>query len=145
LKITDLIKKYLESPDPSDPNLFYPPSNINAITEMEKHLGIKFPQDYKDFLLLSNGFDGFVGESAVSLNNISNIKTYTEGYCSEFFPDLIHIGTNGGGEMYVLNKSTPTLTYGIIPYISMPEDLIPLGETFEEFIKHLYHNDFWTV
>ncbi len=143
--MTDLIKKYLESPDQSDPNLFYPPADLKAITEIEKYLGIKFPQDYKDFLLHSNGFDGFVGESAVSLNNITNIRTYTDGYCSEFFPDLIHIGTNGGGEMYVISKATSKLTYGIIPYISMPEDLIPLGEIFEEFLKHLFYNDFWTV
>ena len=47
--------------------------------------------------------------------------------------------------MYVIDKRTNPLQFGLLPFISSDEDFIPLGDTFEEFIKHLYDNDFWTT
>jgi hypothetical protein len=55
------------------------------------------------------------------------------------------IGSDGGNEMYVLDKRREKLQFGILPYVGGEDDFIPLGETFEEFVRHLYYNDFWQI
>jgi hypothetical protein len=35
------------------------PANMNMIKEKEKILGIELPEDYKNFLLITNGFHAF--------------------------------------------------------------------------------------
>lgn len=124
-------------------NRFYRPTSEERIERVEKQLGIVFPTDYKAFLKYTNGFGGFVGESAITFNKVEAIIEQTEGYCTEFFPWAVHIGTTGGGDMYVLDKRQEKLTYGIMPCIADESDLIHLETSFDEFIKHLYYADFW--
>ena len=45
--------------------------------------------------------------------------------------------------MYVIDKRSEKLQFGLLPCIGDDNDFILLGDTFEEFIKHLYYNDFW--
>lgn len=143
----EIIQKYFSDPPSdsnyADKNVFNPPADIKNIAEVQKQLNVKFPQDYIDFLLLTNGYEGMVGESYVQFTEIEKIIEYTEGYGGEFFPWIIHIGSDGGGEMFVLDKRENPLKYGITPYIGSDEDFISLGDTFEEFIRHLYYSDFW--
>ena len=146
--VNGLINKYFsDKPTTSDYaelNIFFPPAEISAIELVEKNLGIKLPQDYVDFLLTTNGFAGMIGESYVVFEQIKKVEEYTSSYCSEFFPWAIYIGTDGGNEMYVIDKRGLSYNFGLLPYISDVNDFINLGNTFEGFIRHLYDNDFWT-
>ena len=146
--MNDLINTYLsDKPIANDyaaSNVFFPPAEISLIEMVEKSLGIKLPQDYVDFLLMTNGFDGMIGESYVVFEPIQKVEEYTASYCGEFFPWAIYIGTDGGNEMYVIDKRGTNYNFGLLPYISNDKDFINLGATFEGFIKHLYDNDFWT-
>jgi hypothetical protein len=143
----EIIAKYFSDPASEEnyvsKNEFYPSANPDKIISVEKSFAIEFPQDYKEFLSITNGFEGMIGQSYVRFNKVAEMEEYTKAYCVEFFPWLIHIGSNGGDEMFVLDKRESTLRYGIMPYIGDDEDFIPLGNTFEEFVGHLYNNDFW--
>ena len=111
--------------------------------DIELELGIELPQDFKNFLMVTNGFEGFVGENYCRFNKLEEILENTKVCCHEWFPWAIHIGSNGSSEMYVLDNRGEQLAYGILPNIGDDNDFIPLGKSFEEFIKHLYKNDFW--
>lgn len=141
----EFIQKYFSEP-PSEyagNNIFNPPTDINTISKVEKKLNIKFPNDYKDFLLTTNGYDGALGQLYVRFIKVEEILKYTEIYGGEFFPWLIYIGTDGGNEMFVLDKRCPELQFGILPFIAEDIDFIPLGMNYKEFVEHLYNNDFW--
>jgi cell wall assembly regulator SMI1 len=140
--MNELVEKYFHDQNGFQ-NLFYSPATDERIEQVEKKLGIEFPADYKAFLKLTNGFGGFVGESHIIFNPVEEIIEQTEGYCEEFFPWAVHIASDGGGSMYVLDKRPERLTYGIIPCIADDDDLIHLGASFDEFVKHLYHANYY--
>ena len=146
--VNALINKYFSDKPTANnyaqSNIFFPPAEISMIELVEKNLGIKLPQDYVDFLLTTNGFDGMIGESYVVFEQIKKVEEYTSNYCGEFFPWAIYIGTDGGNEMYVIDKRGPNYNFGLLPYISDDKDFINLGDTFEGFVRRLYDNDFWT-
>jgi cell wall assembly regulator SMI1 len=81
----DLIRKYFSNAENAD-SIFNPPATANQITELETAMNIKFPQDYKDFLLITNGFEGKVEETVTIFEPVENIIQATKDSCSEFFP-----------------------------------------------------------
>lgn len=122
---------------------FNPPIEIEEIIKVERELNIEFPQDYKEFLLITNGYEGSLGQSYVQLVKVEELAQYTEMYGGEFFPWVIYLGSDGGNEMFVLDKREDQLQFGVMPFIGNEEDFIPLGNTFEKFVRHLYYNDYW--
>jgi hypothetical protein len=145
--LKDILDRYFSDKpttgDYAESNIFFPPAEISVIESVEKKLGTKLPQDYVDFLLVTNGFDGMIGESYVVFEQIKKVEEYTSIYCGEFFPWAIYIGTDAGNEMYVIDKRGTKFNFGLLPYISDERDLINLGSSFEDFVRHLYNNDFW--
>lgn len=113
------------------------PATDKEIIDLEKRLEVNFPDDYKLFLKEVNGFEGEIGESYVRLVGVSDIEEYTTDYCADFYPDKICIGTNGGGELFVIDKRNEKAKYGFLPAIGDMEDYIELGDTFDKFISRL--------
>ncbi|PXY44617.1 SMI1/KNR4 family protein [Flavobacterium hydrophilum] len=143
----EIIQKYFSDPQSEfeyiDKNTFNQATELEAIAKVEKELNIKLPKDYRDFLLITNGYDGTLGQSHVQFIRLEEVVKYTEMYCGEFFPWTIYLGSDGGNEMFVLDKREKQLQFGVMPFIGNKEDFIALGNTFEEFAKHLYYNDYW--
>ena len=119
-------------------NKFYPPATEKQIDEVEQMLKVKLPNDYRIFLLTTNGFDGFINEFYASFSSVEEIFERTQESCHEFFPWAVFIGTNGNLEMFVMDKREFPYRYGLLPFIAAEDDFIPLGNTFEGFIKRLY-------
>jgi hypothetical protein len=147
--MSSIIEKYFsEHPKPGDyaeKNEFSRPADLDKIKKVEKNLAIKFPQDYIEFLCITNGYTGKVGESYSVFIKIEMIEEYTKSYGGDFFPWIVFIGTDGGNEMYVIDRRNENLKFGILPYIGDENDFISLGDTFEEFVGHLYSNDYWNT
>lgn len=144
--MTEIFKTYfgdlLSSNDDNEGSQFSLPTSVDTIRQVERILGLSLPQDYVDFLLITNGYHGAIGQSHCRFFPIEQVVKYTKDYGGEYFPWIVVIGTDGGNEMYVIDKRKKP-TFGILPYIGDESDFIVLGDTFEEFIRHLYHNDFW--
>ena len=120
-----LIKKYLSS---DKENVFYTPCSDDSISLLENQLEFPLPNDYKEFLKVTNGFDGCINEFYVCFESCEHIHQSTLDACNKFFPWAIYIGTNGGGEMFVIDKREKPCQYGIMPFIAAESDLILLGE-----------------
>src|SRR5438045_1814941 len=99
-QMTGFIRQYIFNPENAD-SIFNPPATEKQITEVESALGLTFPQDYKDFLLTTNGFEGEVGDTVTIFEPVENILRATKNSCAEFFPWAIFIGSNGNLEMFV--------------------------------------------
>jgi SMI1 / KNR4 family (SUKH-1) len=145
--MTDLIEKYFSDipikGDYAEKNIFFPPAAQEEIWKTENALSIKFPPDYIDFILTTNGFDGKLGKSYSRFIQLGKIIEYTRMYAGAFFPWAVYIGDDGGNEMYVFDGRQDKLRFGLLPFIGEENEFISLGKTFEEFVKHLYDQDFW--
>src|SRR5689334_4496105 len=113
------------------------PATDMEILDLERRLGTNFPDDYKLFLKQINGFEGTIGESYLRLNRLEEIEECTLDYCSRFYPDKVCIGTNGGGELFVIDKGNENQKYGVVPTIGDMDDYIELGDTLDKFIGRL--------
>ena len=137
--MSDLIKKYFH--DTVDKaNEFNTPATDRQISELENQLALELPTDYKDFLKITNGFAGIINQFVVHFDPVEEIFQSTQDNCTEFFPWAIYIGTNGGGEMFVIDKRQTPYQFGLLPNIADENDFLPLGDTFEKFIQRLYND-----
>ncbi len=135
----DLIKRYFTN-NSGNENQFNVSATEDEISILENRLGIQLPNDYREFLKFTNGFEGKVNEFVVNFDPIDKIIQSTQDTCSRFFPWTIYIGTNGNLEMFVIDKRQKPYQFGLLPYIADDNDFIPLGDTFEKFIQRLYDN-----
>jgi len=105
-------------------------------------LRIAFPDNYKAFLSISNGFNDEVGQGYLALWSIEELS-WAGGYkLFELRPHRFLIGSNGG----------PT-AYGIIDgnYISVPfvfagqwgDEVRVLGNSLEAFIAAIESGEGW--
>ena len=88
-------------------------------------------------MLTTNGIEGQLGDFTVTFQPVETIYQETLDNCAEFFPWAIFIGANGSSEMFVIDKRTNPVQFGLLPYISDEEDFLPLGNTFEQFLSRL--------
>jgi len=121
------------------------PANEEQIVKCQKQLDVVFPQDYVEFLLHSNGCGEFAGQTMGYLNGIEFIAQESKDQRKDYFPWIVFIGSDGGNEMYILDNRNNPATFAILPFIGAEEDYIPMGKTFEEFLEHVFQNDFWPV
>jgi len=135
--MSDLIKKYFHD-TANNTNGFNLPATDQQILDLENQLSTILPSDYKDFLKFTNGFVGTVNEFSVEFDPVETIYQNTQSSCADFFPWAICIGTNGGGEMFVIDKRQTPYQFGLLPNIADENDFLPLGDTFEKFIQRLY-------
>jgi cell wall assembly regulator SMI1 len=137
--MNDLIRKYFHN-TADNINTFNPPATAEQILELENKLQTELPGDYKQFLKYTNGFAGTVNEFCVEFDPVEDIYQSTQDNCAEFFPWAIYIGTNGGGEMLIIDKREKPFQFGLLPSIGDEQDFLPLGDTFEKFIQRLYND-----
>lgn len=133
--MSDLVNKYFQS-EGNYKNEFYLPASEETIIEIEGKLDLIFPLDYRKFLLTTNGFEGFVGKSCARFERVEGIIEMIEGY--ELPSWVVSIGSDGGAEMYIIDRKEEEYKFGMLPFIFDDNDFIPLGTTFEQFIKRLF-------
>jgi cell wall assembly regulator SMI1 len=134
--MTDFIRQYFFDQENAD-SIFNSHATEEQISELESVLGLQLPEDYKDFLRTMNGFEGEVGETLVIFEPVEHIEKATQNNCAEFFSWAIFIGSNGNLEMFVIDKRSSQVQFGLLPYIADDNDFIPLGTSFEHFLKRL--------
>ncbi|UJF35736.1 SMI1/KNR4 family protein [Paenibacillus hexagrammi] len=115
------------------------PTNMNLVLETESKLGAKFPNDYKEFIVQSNGAEGTVGNAYLQLWAIDELVELNEGYAVKEFADgLIIFGSDGGGTAYSFDTRYEKTTIVEVPFIGMDIDEITIrSDTFTGFLKYL--------
>lgn len=103
-----------------------------------------FPEDYFQFLLKSNGGEGFVGLSPgyFQLWQAHEVSRFSAEYgVSQYLPGYVAIGSSGGGELYVFSATGKPPGLFIVPAIGMKSDVLQIVAThFSDFISE-FGND----
>ena len=115
------------------------PASLDVITETENKLGIKFPSDYIEFMLFSNGCEGSIGESYLTVWPIEElVETNEDCEVEEYTPGLILFGSDGGEEAFAFDMRSDNIKYIMVPYMLEFDAVIEQGSSIIEFFERLY-------
>lgn len=110
---------------------------------LEQALGVLLPSDYRQFMLISNGYSGPVGANGHDAYLWSVVDILSGGYEGPAEAGVILIGTNGGPTGYGF-MSSHTAKFVSIPLgTSDPEEIRVLGHCFTEFLQALADGGGW--
>ena len=100
---------------------FTTPATTEEINAAEKELGLEFPKSYVDFLLITNGAEGSIGEeNYLVLWSVNEIVELNNEYAvKEFTPQLTYFGSDGGGTAYAFDVSGDTISFAEIHFESI--------------------------
>lgn len=117
------------------------PSCEEDIKKVESEMDIIFPIQYKEFMLKTNGSEGFIGENSyLAIWSIEEIVPFNkEGKVEEFTPGLVQFASDGGGMVYAFDKRNEEILIVEIADDSIHiEEAKFLAKTFAEFLQYLY-------
>jgi SMI1 / KNR4 family (SUKH-1) len=116
------------------------PADEVAIRVAENESNSTFPDEYRDFLLFTNGGEGFVGSgSYAALWRAEEVCSFNKEYeVSKYAPGLLLFGTNGGGECFGFDYRSPDRVVVQVPAIGMSlRDILFIAPTFRRFLDVL--------
>src|SRR5437870_4273516 len=95
-ELSSLIKNMIKEPG----------DKADAFNKMALALNFKLPKDYLEFMEISNGGEGFIGENSyLSLWKIENLVDWNGKYdVDTYAPGYFIFASNGGGTAYAFNK-----------------------------------------
>ena len=99
--------------------------------------GVKLPSQYIDFMKEHNGGEGDIGETWLILYGLEELEEMNEDF-AEFLEDSVIIGSNGGGELYGINKDG---FYFNVPEIIEADYIKLLGNDINELPNRI--NKLW--
>lgn len=120
---------------------------LNEVVEsIENRLGFTFPEDYKEYLLNYQGFEGSIGEEYVILWDLNDLLEQNEEYfILENLPATVGIGSNGAGELIALErKDENEFRVVLTPFIDLSQEYhIHIGDSFTDFLQRLKNGQAW--
>ncbi|MEU6230446.1 SMI1/KNR4 family protein [Streptomyces sp. NPDC047042] len=89
-------------------------SNTDDVTQAERHFGVRFPQDYRHFLVTQGSMSRFVppADDFLMINDVAELVDVNEaGEFQQRFPGSLVIGGDGSREMltYDFRQEHPPL------------------------------------
>lgn len=113
------------------------------IARAEESLGINLPEDYRAFLLFSDGFNGLDGEHYLVLWSTSELVDNASGY--DLLPPnerQVLIGSNGGPTAFAIVEGR----YVSLPFVaagSVDSEMRVLAEDFAAFLRAIAAGEGW--
>jgi hypothetical protein len=122
--------------------LTFQPSGPSDFAIEKLEMGQRLPQDYLQFMLAFNGGEGFIGEHYLLLWQLEDLQELNQGYgFSEFAPELIAFGSDGGGEAFAFDTSFTPASIVVVPFIGMCNDNATwVAASFDGFLVRLKNN-----
>lgn len=120
-----------------------PPIARAALDQFEQRSDLALPDDYKQFLMLMNGGQGWVGKLYVIFYPLEMLLENNKAYhFPGFFPGLFLFADDGGGEAFAFDyrKTGPPVVR--IPFVGELADSIEVGSSFREFIANFHSGGF---
>ena len=119
---------------------FNSPVSETALADFESKQAINLPLSYRGFLLKGNGGGGPVGEFGyANVWKIAEIADLNKAYkIEEYLPGYLGIGSDGGGEAFVIRMGTELAQFVQVPFVGLSEeDCVLLGASFDELLENL--------
>jgi hypothetical protein len=118
-----------------------PGATSDDIEAAERDLGVRLPEDYRAFLQMSDGIEGFSGPGGdyLMLWSAADLTKHSRGYqVSKFAPGLVLVGSNGGGDAFGFVRRDGMAVYVRLPFIPMDlREAEVMGDTLIELVKRL--------
>jgi predicted kinase len=111
------------------------------IQHVEQGLPFELPHDYKEFLRWSNGGEGKLGSTYLSLWKVEEISQLNNDYqITHYLPNVLGIGSDGGSQCITLdyraNSAQPSLVK--VPFGALEtESITVLGSSFYEAVSKM--------
>jgi hypothetical protein len=121
----------------------HPPATDFVIAECESRLGAKLPAEYVEFLRLTNGGEGFIGENEYLISfPVEQLCSLNHDYhVQEYAPGLLIFGSSGGGEAYGFDTRSLDWPIVRVPFVGMDWSLARrMGSSFGAFLQRLYES-----
>lgn len=116
------------------------PSPDDLLEGVETHFRCALPADYKGFMRIYNGGEGFIGDQYLILWRTDELIDFNRDYeVPKYAPGLLFFGSNGGGEAFAFDtRPSEEMKIRMVPFIGMTlKDAKPLANTFESFLTRL--------
>lgn len=115
------------------------PATTEKIAVAERSLGKSLPDDFRQFLYVTNGGEGSIGENYVMLWNTGELGEYNESYqVNVYASGLLLFGSDGGGEGYAFDTRTSPPPVVTVPFVGMSLKYAkPVAPTFVAFLEKL--------
>jgi hypothetical protein len=112
-----------------------PAGDVALAALREEFAGL--PDDYLSFLAASDGGEGFLGDRYVVLWRAEEVGPFHRDYeVAEHAPELLLIGSDGGGEAIAFDRRETPWPVVSVPFIGMNSgDAVKLGDSFSGFIE----------
>lgn len=112
-----------------------PGASERAIAQAKLECGIAFPVEYRRFLLISDGLEGFVRDAHLMLWSCADIGRFNRDYeIAKWCPSVVAIGSDGGGESVVVRRDSHRIGY--VPFIPMEVELYQdIAGSFDDFLR----------
>lgn len=116
-----------------------PPASRLQIDNLMRAIGLELPADYTEFLMYSDGAEGFIGENDMNYLSLWSAEDVRLNGVYEDAPFLVFIGSDGASEGYAYDKGSPGLPIVNIPFIDAGfEQPRVFGRSFQEFLQRLH-------
>lgn len=117
----------------------HPGATNEQIASAEQVLGIRFPEDFREFVKERNGGEGLIGQTYVVLWHIQELGQKNRAYDPDVWaPGLLLFGTDGGNEGFGFDTREEVLPIIQIPLVGMSwGEARPLGDTFHDFLRNV--------
>ena len=117
-------------------------ANVASIKSVEKLLDITFPEQYKDFLLWSNGAEGVLGNNYMYIWAVEDVIAYNQDYKIQKYlqKEYLAFGMDGdvGYVFYLPNQSIYRVDFGDLDL----ESIVYIATSFTEFLGKAIYTDF---
>jgi hypothetical protein len=118
-----------------------PGASMSALQKVEAELEFKFPKQYANFLLESNGAEGAIGRAYLVLWPLEKIKPLNQmNEMDKHAPYLVLFGSDGGAMAFAFDKRSDTLPIMEIEYMEIGlEEPKTRGQNFIEFLEYMFN------
>ena len=111
----------------------------SVLLDAGRRLHIEWPADYVDVVTAHNGVEGDIGDWLLVLTAAEDLVEVNENEVMEFFPGLVMIGGDGGGEALALHRETGEVI--LAPWIAEQAAWLVLGSTFTEALNRMFRGE----
>ena len=115
------------------------PADPAALQAAGQALGIEWPSDYVSLMTAHNGVEGDVGTFGLVLTPAEELVEVNNNDVMEFFPGLVVIGGDGGGEALAIDRRSGEVL--LVPWIGAQEDWLILGPTLTDALRRMDRGD----
>jgi|ERR1044071_1191580 hypothetical protein len=109
-----------------------------AIEAYNLSSGPRLPDEYLEFLRISNGAEGFIGKKYVMFWPLEELLELNKSYeVDKHAPGLFLFGSSGGGEAYAFDTRF-SMSIVQVPFVGMDlREAWHVAQTFHEFLHTL--------